>query len=232
MQYPAHFVLVRLNDDLRRCLNPLNGRHSGARLTIASPPFAGSAKGCNGGALLARQQRPSFRRQPQPVQRISPAGHVCRAVDNFRPVFTTMPNCPRGIYPPLSYIPAKPIPMMENHLMASSLYRLHSPCRLLTRHAFRQFRLCSLFTDMPSFSSNQETPDFRESSGCIPYSALPPVPPRIAAPLPLHLQFGRGRLNGRQQISKPAPQACTLSPIHWNTGLSGSNAALRDLPPL
>ncbi len=160
-QYPRTLSWLRLNDDLRRCLNPLTSGTVAARLTIASPPFAGSAKGATVEALLARQQRPSFRQHGSQCSCISPAGHICRAVNNSGPFSPTMPNCPRGIYPPLSTSPQSHIPMMENHPMASSLYVCIHRRRLLTRHAFRQFCLSASLLTMPSFSSNQETPDFR-----------------------------------------------------------------------
>ena len=51
---------------------------------------------------------------------------------------------------------------------------------------------------------------------------LPESPPHCRCAL----QFGRGRLNGRQQISKPAPQRLHFVANPLEHGLSGSNAAL------
>ena len=93
--------------------------------------------------------------------------------------------------------------------MASSLYRLHSPSQVADASRFPAvFAFAASLLTMPSFSSNQETPDFRESSGCMTiFSPSASASPNRRAPhCRCALQFGRGRLNGRQQISKPAPQ--------------------------
>ncbi len=142
------------------------------------------------------------------------------------PFSPTMPNWPRGMVPPLSYMPAKPI--VGNPPGGSttlpSVFTVAGCCRVTCSGSFA---LAASLLTMPSFSSSQDTPDLSESSGCMTMfnpdaSASPNCRPIDAA----LCSSAEVDLTGVSRSVNQPHNAWTLSPIHWKTGCSGSNAEL------
>ena len=105
-----------------------------------------------------------------------------------------------------------------------SLFTVAGCCRVTCSGSFAF--AASLLT-MPSFSSNHDTPDLRDSSGCItifsPSASASPNCRPIEAALCSSAEVD---LTGVSRSVNQPHNAWTLSPIHWKTGCSGSNAAL------
>ena len=141
------------------------------------------------------------------------------------PFSPTMPNWPRGMVPPLSYMPAKPIvgnpPGSSTTL--PSVFTVAGCCRVTCSGSFA---LAASLLTMPSFQA-AGTPDLSESSGCMtmfsPAASASPNCRPIEAALCSSAEVD---LTGVSRSVNQPHNALTLSPIHWKTGCSGSNAAL------
>lgn len=98
---------------------------------------------------------------------------------------------------------------------------------LLPRDLLRKLRFGRLLADNAEFFKQPDTLDLSESSGCMTMfspdaSASPNCRPIDAA----FCSSAEVDLTGVSRSVNQPHNARTLSPIHWKTGCSGSNAAL------
>ncbi len=122
--------------------------------------------------------------------------------------------------PPVSYMPANAGKPPAGNLTPP-------PLTLAACGACGSFVLADALLTRPNLSSSSPIPAFRLSSGCITIfspsaSACPNALPFAAA---LSSSAAVDCTGVSRSLNQPN-SACTLSPIHWNTGWSGENASL------